>query len=285
MAGRTLKKKVVKTKKKAAVKKSAKQSSSKPLEFINQMSKEIDTQTKTIQKKNLPSGKKGKTPKKPNAPAVEMQKEGTLGESKKLEEAAQEVHTTLEKVSPHPWHLRSSMILDFLLFIIGLLVIGYGLKLTEWLYLGGGVAVTLISLTLFISELLSNPEAEQMKRELKDEEKLLRKIDTLIDKERELKLKERELQIKLELYYHDALELDKKEQRIQHQMRVLEEKKNGTKKSWSFFKKKTPEPDDELKKVLLVMDTLLEKLPEQDIHNFSQSEEFKTYKKVMEKIK
>jgi len=43
--------------------------------------------------------------------------------------------------------------------------------------------------------------------------------------------------------------------------------------------------EDDVKKVLLITDELLGKLPEEVINEFAQSDDFELYKKVMDKYK
>lgn len=55
---------------------------------------------------------------------------------------------------------------------------------------------------------------------------------------------------------------------------------------WAFFyiiKKKDNKVDEETKKVLKIMDSLLGKLPKQEIKGFSKSKDYKMYRRVLHK--
>jgi len=132
-------------------------------------------------------------------------------------------------------------------------------------------------------------EIEGQKRE-KEEEKLkkleLKKAKKLAkEKEKELKEKAR---------------LEAKKKRLETEHASKEEKKNigiFTKKEkpsssvseHSFFGKKNIEEqpilDDDIRKILLITDNLLEKLPENVIDEFVQSKDFELYERVISKYK
>jgi hypothetical protein len=85
-----------------------------------------------------------------------------------------------------------------------------------------------------------------------------------------------------------------KEKQKQHHMKKEKNKKQKSPKEktsgFTLFKKDkhptaSPELDDEIKKVLLMADSLLEELPEETLNKFVQSEDFELYERVLNKYK
>jgi len=118
------------------------------------------------------------------------------------------------------------------------------------------------------------------KKELKKKEKEQKKLEKLEAKKailEEKKRKKAEKQALKEQKKHKGKQ-PKKEQKIDKQ-----------KKSGGFFKKETPEEvitlDDDVRKVLLMTDTLLGELPEDVIDRFTNSEDFELYEKVLNRYK
>jgi len=163
-------------------------------------------------------------------------------------------------------------------------------------------------------EELEKEEIERQRAEMEKLKKLeLKKAKELAKKkEKELKEKKKELEEKAKLEAkkkrleakHDLKEEMKKKEEAERQkelkMKTAEKKKTGifTKKEkpsslatkHSLSRKKNleqeqPVLDDDIRKVLLITDNLLEKLPEDVIDEFVQSEDFSLYEKVISKYK
>lgn len=87
-----------------------------------------------------------------------------------------------------------------------------------------------------------------------------------------------------------ALKEKQKQQRLKHQAKDKKQKTTKEKPSGLSFLKKEKhaellELDDDLKKVLLITDSLLGELPEDVIDRFAQSEDFELYERVLNKYK
>jgi len=144
-------------------------------------------------------------------------------------------------------------------------------------------------------------EKEEIERQRTEMEKLknleLKKVKELAKKkEKELKRKKKELEEKAKL----EAKKEEAERQKKLKMKTAEKKKTGifTKKEkpslpatkHSLSRKKNleqeqPVLDDDIRKVLLMTDNLLEKLPEDVIDEFVQSEDFSLYEKVISKYK
>jgi len=129
---------------------------------------------------------------------------------------------------------------------------------------------------------ITPPKIELHTKKQEREQKRLQRIEL-----RKARLEER-LRLKKE---KQAL---KEKQKQQHLKQKGNNKKQQPKKEkttgFSLFKKEKPAPqtnelDDDLKKVLLMTDSLLGELPQDVIDKFAQSEDFELYERVLNKYK
>ena len=135
---------------------------------------------------------------------------------------------------------------------------------------------------------------KKQKRELIKEEKQKRKLKE-IERKKALKLQKEKEQQKIREQKQKELEQKKKEKGQQKTVKKEKtkkpEKKIETKKEFDqiVLEKKKTEPeaffDEDVKKILPVIDNLLEKLPEEVIDKFAQSKDFALYEKVVNKYK
>jgi hypothetical protein len=100
------------------------------------------------------------------------------------------------------------------------------------------------------------------------------RLHEIIEEEKALKNEERKVTKVIKELYRKASKID--DSAVQD--KKVEEAKNVPKGKSELL-------DDDVKKVLLTTDTLLEKLPHAVIDEFVNSPEFETYKKVIEKAK
>lgn len=144
-------------------------------------------------------------------------------------------------------------------------------------------------------------EVEKARREVekKKKEKELKKKKKGLEEKAKLEAKKKRLEAK------HALKEEKKKKEEAERQKKLKMKTAEKKKTGIFTKKEKPSPlatkhslsrkknlereqsvlDDDIRKVLLITDNLLEKLPEDVIDEFVQSEDFSLYEKVISKYK
>lgn len=148
-------------------------------------------------------------------------------------------------------------------------------------------------------------ELEEKKQELKQKEKKAPKKDlqpSQTKKDLKKEAKEQKRLQRLEIRKAHILERQHKKeekQALKHKQKQQHIKMKGSKNQQKLPKQKTEgkslfkkeknisslELDEDLKKVLLMTDTLLGELPEDVLNRFVQSEEFELYEKVLSKYK
>jgi hypothetical protein len=127
------------------------------------------------------------------------------------------------------------------------------------------------------------PAAEPLTTKQLKEQKQLHKIEArkALIEERQRKKQEKR-----------AFKEQQKQQRLKQSKKNTKQKPSKTKQGtgFSLFKKEKPtipptELDEEIKKVLIMTDTLLGELPEDIINRFAQSDDFELYERVLNKYK
>jgi len=121
-------------------------------------------------------------------------------------------------------------------------------------------------------------------RDLKKQEKEQKRLQRLELRQARIEEKQRKKEEKR------ALKIKQKQQRLKGKGKEKQQKltKQKTESKSLFNKEKHPttlELDEDIKKILLMTDTLLGELPEDVINRFMQSEDFELYEKVMNKYK
>ena len=96
---------------------------------------------------------------------------------------------------------------------------------------------------------------------------LVNRLNEIVDQEKALKSKERAITNEIERLYKQTIQLQGVE--------AVETKKMEP----------SPALDEDIKKVLLMVDDLLENLPEEKLEEFTNSKDFELYKKVISKVK
>jgi hypothetical protein len=122
------------------------------------------------------------------------------------------------------------------------------------------------------------------KRDLKKQEKEQKRLQRLELRQARIEEKRRKKEEKR------ALKIKQKQQHLKSKGKEKPKKpiKQKTENKSLFKKEKHPislELDEDIKKILLMTDTLLGELPEDVINRFAQSEDFELYEKVMNKYK
>lgn len=158
---------------------------------------------------------------------------------------------------------------NYILWIIGAVIVVFSVYM--WVLKKKGIKKSIFS--------LKKPETDEDK-----EKDIVKKVNKLLKKEKELKQKEKILASKIEGVYKSALELKGKEIEIKGREKEIIKKEKELPKS-RIIKEKSSSMDEDIKKVLKITDNLLEKLPDEEIDKFAKSNDFKLYRKVMEKIK
>jgi hypothetical protein len=128
------------------------------------------------------------------------------------------------------------------------------------------------------------PQLARTKRETKKQEKEQKRLQRLEIRQARIEEKRRKKEEKR------ALKIKQKQQRLKSKGKEKPQKltKQKTESKSLFKKEKHPtslELDEDIKKILLMTDTLLGELPEDVINRFAQSEDFELYEKVMNKYK
>lgn len=122
----------------------------------------------------------------------------------------------------------------------------------------------------------------------KDEEEInniVLRLHDLVDAEKQVKSEERKLSKKIEELYHKTQPILEKSD-IGKEKKAKEAEKDKDSEESSTRPQSTDKSiDEDSKKVLLMTDELLEKLPDDVVDKFVNSPEFETYKKVLEKVK
>lgn len=149
------------------------------------------------------------------------------------------------------------MILYEAFFLIGVVGAFLGYVKSMWPVLTTGLVLMLLSLPILEFMLKWEPKQK--------EEVLIAKADQLIEREKNFKKKEGQLSKEVEELYNKALTLESKEKELKQKER------NGV-------------LDADVKRVLMITDELLAKLPDTEIDKFVASKDFQTYKKVMERV-
>jgi hypothetical protein len=193
---------------------------------------------------------------------------------KQRHEATKEDAAAVEELGGH----HQLLLVNEALFAVGLTLLLISYLKQSWVVFSIGLVVMLI--TLYVLQIvLSHPGREPShhllalfeKTGIREEEaEIVRDVNALIHKEKLLEMKENEVKRQLEALYHMATTLDAKDDLLRRQ-----EKK--------IMKPVVVESD--VKKVLNIMDDVLEKLPEREIDRFVSSPQYKVYKKVMERMK
>ena len=193
------------------------------------------------------------------------------------------------------------MIIDELLFIAGILIFIFGYQQFVWSYILSGLVIMAIAVLLLFMGKGEDPIDRIHKAEDSEEIALLKQIDQVLKKEKELKVKEKQFALHIEHLYLHATQLAQKEEMLNKQALALaalqkkgpqtkpeavveKSKEKAPKKKWWSFSKKEQSMEEEVRRLLKIMDSLLEKLPEHEVEKFSQSEDFQLYKKVIEKL-
>jgi len=168
------------------------------------------------------------------------------------------------------------ILLNEALFIMGLLFFAISYIKNDWVVFGIGFVVMMV--TLYLLRLILTHPARKPSQHLLNvfegqdmhgqETALVKHVDALLHKEKILQLKERELGKQLEMLYQMATTIDHKETQ---QRSVQRSSQNNI--------------DVDVKKVLLVLDDLLEKLPDEEVAKFVESPDYELYKKVMGRMK
>ena len=115
---------------------------------------------------------------------------------------------------------------------------------------------------------------------------IVKKLHDLVDAEKKVKKEERKLSRKIEELYiktRPILEESDVGKESKGKDSKIQNRSQDTSEGKVEHSKK--ELDDDHKRVLLMTDELLEKLPDEVIDKFVNSEDFETYKKVLEKVK
>ncbi|RLF48821.1 MAG: hypothetical protein DRN20_03725 [Thermoplasmata archaeon] len=144
-----------------------------------------------------------------------------------------------------------------------------GVSVEEWLKAHKEIQKELLALRegKFSEVVEGSMKSEDIKEIVK------RKVDELTKKEEELKKREEEIKKKEE-------ELRK----IEEEKEMLERKKKDIERRMAELRK-TEEEEEEVRKVLKILDDLLEQLPEEVIDKFALSDDFKLYEKVLDRYK
>ena len=264
--------------------------------FFNKKSKTIDKEAKkdTASDNGI---KKGSV-------VTEKPKETTLDKSKDS-----------GKDSGIHYELTKMAILDSLLGIIGIIILVFGLLMSNWAYVLGAIMMILIAVTLVSTESRILPPDMIIHQAEEEEKEILKSVSEIMEKENTLRKQEKDLndqagklrkqeeelhskEAELKKRAHDLVERAKQEkQRMLEEAekikREAEEKialaKEAKKKGFfgRLFGGRHQDADlnQDVKKLLSVMDDLLGKLPDNEIDSFSNSKDFELYKGVMEKIK
>jgi hypothetical protein len=128
------------------------------------------------------------------------------------------------------------------------------------------------------------PQLARTKSDTKKQEKEQKRLQRLELKQVRIEEKRRKKEEKR------AFKIKQKQQRLKSKGKEKPQKltKQKTESKSLFKKEKHPtslELDEDIKKILLMTDTLLGELPEDVINRFAQSEDFELYEKVMNKYK
>jgi hypothetical protein len=128
------------------------------------------------------------------------------------------------------------------------------------------------------------PQLARTKRETKKQEKEQKRLQRLEIRQARIEEKRRKKEEKR------ALKTKQKQQHLKNKGKEKPQKltKQKTESKSLFKKEKHPtslELDEDIKKILIMTDTLLGELPEDVINRFAQSEDFELYEKIMNKYK
>jgi len=165
---------------------------------------------------------------------------------------------------------RQLLLVNEALFVVGFMLAAIGYVKEVWVAVALGAAIILLTLYVLQSVLRTGKEPGHhlislFEKKGSEEEEISRIANMLLLKEKTLARKESEIKKQLETLYHLAVTIDAKD------MLVREKVKKAM--------------DPEVKKVLRTMDDLLENLPEKTMEKFIKSSKYRTYKRVMGRIK
>jgi len=170
-------------------------------------------------------------------------------------------------------------IVDELIFFAGAILMVVGFLKENYYILAIGLALMFASISLLHMLLKLPKEGASAKKE----RKIVSRVDVILKKEEALKQKEAMLKKEIEDIYRKAQELRGKEIALNKKSDEIKKKEAALNQKPTIIIEKGLE--DDVKKVLQLTDTLLEKLPDEEIEKFAKTKEFELYKKVMKEIR
>lgn len=164
-------------------------------------------------------------------------------------------------------------IFDFGVLTFGILTLIVGFLKGNLIILFSGIGIITLSLALIqISYRNAHLTSGQ-------EEKIVKDVDFILRKEKEMKKIEGMLKKDVEEVYNKALHIDSRE-------RVLSEREKQLIDTETKLHKSLKMPsEEELKTLFIALDDLFGKLPDSEIEKFADSKEFEIYKKLMDIFK
>lgn len=137
-------------------------------------------------------------------------------------------------------------------------------------------------------ELLGLEDIDKLREELKVRETLIKVKDEIIErKDFEIEKKDEEIRdLKEEMARMKMDFLNREEVLIKREKELIEREDELRRQQYNLKKKELqqfPEIDEDVKKVLKILDALLEHLPEKVARDFIESPDFKLYEKVLDK--
>ena len=160
---------------------------------------------------------------------------------------------------------------------IGALVMFFSLYMFRGILHGEGFKVDLDAIKGFI------PKKDSSDKDIKEEKEeldVVKSINNILLKEKELKRKETELRKNIEDLFYRAKQLDRREEKI------VKKEEEIKKKVVKVGKKSAPDENVEnLKKTLIIADNLLGKLPEKAVNEFMNSKNADVYRDVVKKVR
>ncbi len=187
---------------------------------------------------------------------------------------------------------RRIILLYEVLFVLGFAIIALAFLSGRWIILTFGIIIALLSLADYELKIkYPEKEIDKIKDIQKKSEEIIAKEADLNKKKAELNFivtnlegiertqKERQSQIEKR-----QNELSEKEKQIDAIIKQIEESKSMD-QAQEAVKRYGKFEEDEIANVLLAIDKLLEKLPEKDVEEFSKTETFKIYEKIISKVR
>ena len=167
-------------------------------------------------------------------------------------------------------------VFDSGIFIFGALAAMTGFLRQNLLIILGGFSIMLLSIYFFHSLHKSTKLSYSSGDKLRND----KDITFVLEKEKEIKKIEEILRKDIEDIYRKSLELGSKEAILnEREKKIIESEKKIFKSTSNEFL------NEGAKRLFVKLDALLEKLPDGEIENFAQSEDFKDYKEILGKIK